>query len=115
MDTLILVFVYKFSEMARISLDTRRLILQKWCKEGLSYGELAKIGKCSKSAVFKIIKKYGEECTVADLPKSRRRSGPADPAIDEKGVKLLTSEQSYSVREIARKLRVSVGTVQNIK
>lgn len=89
--------------------------MHKWCKEGLSYAKLAKIAKCSKSAVFKIIKKFGEECTVADLPKSRRRSGPADPSIDEKGVKLLTCGRCYSVREISRKLRVSVGTVQNIK
>lgn len=101
--------------MARIDQDTRFLIIQKYCSEGLSCRNIAKLVKKSKSAVYQIIRKYGEHHTLGDLPRSRTRSGAANPQIEKKCVKLLLSDESDSVRQIAKKLKVSVGTVQNIK
>lgn len=101
--------------MGRISLSTRRLILHKWFSEKLSFRELAKSVNCSKSAVFKIVKKFGETCSLEDQPKSGRKKGASDQKKELAAVRLLKSHKPCSVREIAKKLDISVGTVQNIK
>lgn len=101
--------------MPRISAETRKAILLKWCKEKITLRKLAKSVNCSKSAVYQIIKKFGEHNTIDDLPKSRRRKGPVCKKTEESVVKYLNSGKSLSVREIAKKVKISVGSVQNIK
>ena len=88
--------------MKRISIETRNSIVQKWCSEKWPVRKLAKLFKCSKSAVFQIINKFGNHYKLEGLPKSRRRKGPADPKTEENVVKHLTSEKCMSVREIAK-------------
>lgn len=101
--------------MGRIDQETRVFIIKKYCTEGLSCRDIARIVKRSKSAVYQIIRKFGEHHTVADLPRFRTRRGATKPRTEKKCVKLLLSEESFSVRRIAKKLRISVGSVQNIK
>lgn len=101
--------------MPRVELEKRKLIVHKWIKNKLSYRKLAKEFKCSKSAVAKIIKKYGEECTFKDIAKKNFRTGPANLRKEVKAIRLLRQEKTISVRQIARKVGVCVGTVQNIK
>lgn len=101
--------------MERIDIEDRKLILQKWCTGQFSLRKIANEVKCSKSAVFQIIKKFGEHHTLDNLPKSRRRTDPANPNVEEKVVRLLKAKKYMSVREIAKKEGISVGTVQNIK
>lgn len=99
--------------MERINIEDRKLILQNWSTGEFSLRKIVNKFQCSKSAVFQIIKKFGEHHTLEDLPKSRRRSGSANPHIDEKAVCSLKSKNYMSFREIAKKVGVSVGTIQN--
>ena len=70
----------------------------------MSIRKLAKLFQCSKSAIIQIINKFGNHYTLEDLPKSRRRKGPADPKIEENVVNHLTSDKFMSVHEIAKKI-----------
>lgn len=101
--------------MARIDIEKRKLIVQKYCRENVSLREIAKSIGCSKDGARKIIKKYGEHCVLTDLPKSHRRSGPADPKKEEKVLHLLKSNKSMSVRLIAKKSGLCAATIQKIK
>lgn len=101
--------------MPSISIETRKLIVQKWCTEKISYKKIAKSVNCSISGVRKVILKFGDNFTIDNLPKSRRRSGPANPQKEAKVVQLLSKNKSMSVRKVAKKAGVSVGTVQNVK
>mgnify|MGYP005985300037 FL=1 len=56
--------------------------------------------------------KFGNHYTLENLPKSRRRKGPADPKTEEN---VVTLEKFMSMRKIAKKFGVSVRTVQNVK
>ena len=89
--------------------------MQKWYTGQYSLRQTAKMYKYSKSTMYQIIKKFGEHHTLEDLPKSRHGSGPENPQVDENVMRLLKSLNYLSVREIAKKVGVSVGTVQNIK
>lgn len=66
-----------FYTMERIKLDDRKAIVQTWCAGKCSLQKIANMYNCSKTAVFKIITKFGQHHTLEDLPKSKRRSGPA--------------------------------------
>lgn len=101
--------------MGRISIENRKLIVQKYCLEQQSMHKIAKKVGCSESGVQKIIKKFGEHCKLEDMPQIRRRSGPYNPKKEVQTVNLIQHHKSMSVRQIARKVGVSVGTVQNIK
>lgn len=101
--------------MPSIKLEKRKQVVQKWISEKLSYRKLAKKFNISKSAVEKIIKKYGNECTFDNLRKSSSRSGPVNEKKEKQVVQLLMGNQMYSVRQIAKKVKLSVGTIQNIK
>ena len=91
----------KFRKMARIDQDTRFWIVQKYCSEGLSCRNIAKLVKRSKSTVYQIIRKFGEYDSLEDLPRSKTRKGAAIPQIEQKCVKLLLSNECDSVRKIA--------------
>lgn len=104
-----------YTIMARLSNETRKLIVEKYCKEKISYRKVARIFKCSKSEVCKILKKFGEHHTLEDLPKTGRKKGPVNPEIDRSVIDALKSVKPLSVRAIAKKFKISVGTVQNIK
>lgn len=101
--------------MPRVNLENRKLIVHKWVKEKFSYYKLAEFFKCTKSAVAKIIRKYQDEGSVKDIKRTSFRSGPANRKKEIKVIQLLKQERHLSVREIARKARVSIGTVQNVK
>lgn len=89
--------------MARLSNETRKLIVEKYCKEKISYRKVARIFKCSKSEVCKIIKKFGEHHTLEDLPKTGRKKDPVNPEIDRSVIDALKSVKPLSVRAIAKK------------
>lgn len=59
--------------MAPISCEIRKLILHEWVHNKLSYRRLAKKFNCSKTGVEKIIRKFGEHCTLENLPKNRSK------------------------------------------
>ncbi|KMQ82498.1 transposase, partial [Lasius niger] len=101
--------------MARIDLSKRKLILHKFVSEKLSYALIAKSVGVSKTSVYQIIKKFGEHGSVADLPKSGRKKGSWDQKKERKIESLLLANSKCSVRDIAKKVGVSVGTVQNTK
>lgn len=101
--------------MARISVNTRKLILQKYVKEKQSYSLIAKNVGVSKAAVFKIIRKFGQHGCITDLPKTGPKKGSRNPRLEKKATSLLLGKETFSVREIAKKVGVSVGTVQAIK
>lgn len=101
--------------MAPISCEIRKLILHEWVHNKLSYRRLAKKFNCSKTGVEKIIRKFGEHCTLENLPKNRSKKGAVNSKKEQIVLNLLMNKKTVSVREIARKARVSVGTVQNIK
>ncbi|KAF2893866.1 hypothetical protein ILUMI_12307 [Ignelater luminosus] len=76
--------------MKQISIQTRKLTLQKWCSEKLSLRKL---------------KNYSV----------RNRRDQVNARAKKNVVKLLESSKCMSVRKVAKKEVVSVSTVQNIK
>lgn len=101
--------------MAPIKVNVRKLILHNWVYEKKNYRQLAQMFGCSKSGVAKIIKKFGENSVLHNLPRKVSRSGPANPKKEKKVLELLKQKKTLSVRQMARKAGVSIGTIQNIK
>lgn len=101
--------------MRAISVETRVNILQDWMRNKTTIRKLAKYYKVSAGGVYHIIRKFGETGEVQDLPKAPKKRGTTDPLMDTKVVKLFEQNKSITVRKVARKTGLSVGTVQNIK
>lgn len=65
-----------FREMGKISVEKRRAIVHKWCSiPGLSLRKLAKLENVGVKAVRIAIRKFGEEYSLEDLPRSGRKKG----------------------------------------
>jgi len=63
--------------MPRIEEHVRQKIVHNYCTEnGVSYRNLAKHYKVSVNSVKNIIIKFGETCSLKDLPKTGRKKGP---------------------------------------
>lgn len=83
--------------------------------KGISYRKIAKQLKTSHQSVSAVIKKYGEELTFHDLPRSGRKIGSFNKTTDNKVRKLIDSKRSLSIRDIAKKCGISHTNVQEIK
>jgi len=102
--------------MPRISHEKRKLIVQTWCTmKGISLRQLAKMYKVSVNGAKKIIIKFGEHHTLQDMPGRGRKKGAANLKSEAKIVKLLTNNKSISVRDVAKKVGVSIANVQKTK
>jgi transposase len=92
--------------MRGLTPEKRKSIVHKWSTvSGISLRKLAKEEDVSVGAVRTAIKKYGEQCTFEDAPRSGRKSGPVSPAIDKKVRDAYKQKPSASVRDVARKVR----------
>ena len=102
--------------MPRIDLDTRKLIVHNWCTEkNISYRKLAKRYQVSPESVRNIITKYGNKCSVKDLPKFGRKKGASDPKLEAKIVRSISENPSMSIRDLAKKCRTSVNMIQRTR
>lgn len=102
--------------MGRISAEKRREIVHKWCTvPGLSLKKLAKEANVGIKAVRVAIKKYGEEVSFEDLPRSGRKKGSANPKLDTKIKQAFAAKKGISVRDLAKKLGTSKSNVDRAK
>lgn len=102
--------------MGRIILEVRKNILDDWCKlKNMTFRKLAKKYKVSPSGVHKLIKKFGETTVLQDLPKSGRKRGTWDSALEKKVMRMFLQKPSLSVRDAAKKANTSPSTIQRIK
>lgn len=113
---LFLVLCHLVFEMARIEEEVRKKIVHTYCAEkNISYRQLAKRYKVSVNAVKNIIVKYGDTCSIKDLPKSGRKKGAKDVKVEKNVLTLIDKNKSMSVRDLAKKARTSVSMIQRIK
>ncbi|XP_047996380.1 uncharacterized protein LOC125234214 [Leguminivora glycinivorella] len=102
--------------MPRINPNIHKLIIVTYCTEkGISMRQLAKRFKISKDGVRKVIKKFGEYNILGDLPGRGRKKGCVKPQLDAAIVAAFRRNPSASTRDVAKKLKTSVGNVQNAK
>jgi transposase len=102
--------------MRGLTPEKRKSIVHKWSTvSGISLRKLAKEEDVSVGAVRTAIKKYGEQCTFEDAPRSGRKSGPVSPAIDKKVRDAYKQKPSASVRDVARKVGTSTSNVMRAK
>lgn len=102
--------------MRGLSPEKRKSILDKWCSiKGITLRKLAKLENVSVGAVQNAIKKFGQEYTFVDKPKSGRKPGSSNPNLDRKIVKAYKTNKEASVRDLAKKLGTSIGMVQRAK
>lgn len=102
--------------MSRIELETKKKVLHIWCTEkGVTFNQIAKRTKICPESVKRIIEKFGNECTLRDLPRSGRRPGPSNPELDQKVVNYILKNRSASIRDLAKKFKTTIGMIQRIK
>lgn len=102
--------------MRGLTPEQRKSIVHKWCTvSGLSLRKLAKEEGVSVGAVRSAIRKYREQCTFEDAPKSGRKSGPVSPDIDKKIRDAYKRKPATSVRDVAKKLGTSSSNVMRAK
>lgn len=102
--------------MSRIEFETKKKILHTWCTEkGITYNRIAKRFKVHPISVKRIIEKFGNECSLKDLPRSGRKPGPSNPGLDQKVVNYIQKNKSASTRDLAKKFKTSIGMIQRIK
>ena len=102
--------------MKPLSISVRKEILHKYQTEkGLSFKKLAQEMNVSVGAIQNTIKRYKEHRTLDDLPGRGRKHGLATPELNRKLCSLYASNPSISVREAAKKLQTSIGTVCKLK
>lgn len=102
--------------MPTISIEVRKQIIENYFKEkNITLRDIAKQYNVSKDSVQKIIKKFREHNTLENMPGRGRKKGCMDPKLDGKIVSEFRKKRSISTRDLAKKLRTSVGNVQNAK
>lgn len=102
--------------MARITVDVRKKIVHNYCTENnISYRKLAKRYKVSPNAVKNIIIKFGNTCSLKDMPKSGRKKGPNNAKLESKILILINKNKSMSVRDLAKKGGTSASMIQRVK
>ena len=73
------------SSISRLTEETRKLILDKWCREkGISYRMIAKHCGVSHQAVSSTINRFGDHHTIKELPGRGRKVGSYDKKVDKK-------------------------------
>lgn len=95
-----------FIAMARININkrNRKKIFDEWCRiKGMPIKQLTKKHKVSYEGVRKLIKKFGENCILEDLPKSGRKHGPSNSELDRRVVKMSERNPMLSIRDTAKK------------
>lgn len=114
--TAVEVIVANFHQMRGLTPEKRQAIVDRWCtQKGLTYRKLAKLEGVSVCAVFNAINKYAQDLTFHDKPKSGRKPGSTNKKLEQKICKEYSKKKEASVRDIARKLGTSIGTVQRTK
>lgn len=102
--------------MRGLSVEQRRNIVHKWCTEpGMSLRKLAKMEGVSDKAVRTAIRKFGEDNTFMDKPKSGRKKGPANPLLDKRIMKAFENKKEVSERDVAKKVGTSKSNVHRAK
>jgi transposase len=102
--------------MRGLSAEHRKKIVHKWTTiPGLSLRKLAKQEGVSVKAVRTAIRKFGEENSFLDLPKTGRKRGPVCPKLDKKIQEVFTTKPSASVRDVAKKVGTSISNVVRAK
>ena len=112
--------IYSFSlvcfEMRGLSAEQRQQIVYKWCTErGLSLRKIVKMEGVSEKAVRNAIRKFGEDNTSEDKPKTGRKKGPANPQLDKRILKAFEQKKEVSVRDVAKKVGTSKSNVLRAK
>ncbi|XP_058462483.1 uncharacterized protein LOC131437267 isoform X1 [Malaya genurostris] len=112
--------VHSFSlvcfEMRGLLAEQRRKIVYKWCTErGLSLRKITKMEGVSENAVRNAIRKFGEDNTFEDKPKTGRKTGPANPQLDKRILKAFEQKKEVSVRDVAKKVGTSKSNVLRAK
>lgn len=89
--------------MRGISPEKRKLIVHKWCTiPNITLKQLAKTVEVSIGAVRTAIRKYGEDFTFYDAPKSGRKTGPTDRNLDRKIAQAFRRKPDLSVKDVAK-------------
>lgn len=102
--------------MGRINLETRKKILDDWCQiKGITMRKLAKKYKFSPAGIHKLIIKFGNTFSLEDMPKSGRKQGPWDLALQKKVVRMFLQNPTLSVRDAAKKAKTSPSMIHRIK
>ncbi|XP_047993581.1 uncharacterized protein LOC125240438 [Leguminivora glycinivorella] len=102
--------------MKGLTPEQRKRIVDKYVREkGISMRMIAKIEKVSRSAVFNAIKKYGQDLSFKDKPKSGRKIGSHNRNLDSKICRKIKTSPNASIRDVAKKCKTTVGMVQRAK
>lgn len=82
---------------------------------GYSQNDIARCLKINKSTVQSVLSKFKKDLTVERKQGSGRKSGPVDKNKAKKVVDCFTRNPSLSIRDVAKKVKVSKSYVQKIK
>src|SRR5215207_9985614 len=81
----------------------------------LSCRKLAKKLKAAKSTVSSVLKRFDERLTTARKPGSGKNRCPVSKTKDKKVIEAFTRNPNPSVREVAKKVKMSASYVQKVK
>ena len=102
--------------MRGISPEKSKSIVHKCCIiPNITLRQLAKQEEVSLGAIRNATRKYGEEYSFKDKPKSGRKSGPVDKILARKVYHAYAKKKSASIRDVAKKVGAPRSTVHRFK